>query len=651
MSGLVRPDEELVKGGPFDTDRALDPAIEANVRARYHLDWPDLEASSSTTSGRFNLDERGAASADRRRARDARPRRRADGRLRALVPVPGLHGRTTSSPSRCPISALLGTVAMMWALALGISTGIASALRRGERPRPRAAARGDGRDRAAELRDRELPDRPVRLPPAALPGRRLGLGAPHAAARLLPRPRVRRLRRAADPYRDARSARPRTTSARRTRRGSSPRTVVLRHALKGGLLPVVSYLGPATAGILTGQPRDRAHLLHPRARGSHFINSAINRDYTLAMGVTILYTVLVYSPQHGRRPRVHAARPARSDWRSSEWAPPDAGIWADRDLDQPARAKRGEHKGESLWHDAWRRLRRNRRGVALGDPLPRRRSRRSSRSSHRSSPCRSPVEDAPRHAGGPEGTAPRAARSPAGRRRFPRARRRTAGRSTPERRSNARLLGPHLPRPRPCVRAAPRPSSATGRPGSWMGTDHLGRDILATHRVGQPDLDPGRARATACSLLIGVPLRRAGGPRRGPRRQPDDARRGRALLDALRLRRHLPHHEHRATTATAARAAHRADREKVFYLVIGAIYWLTMARVVRGQVLSLRETGVHRAPPACSGPRRSGILKSHHLVPNVTLDRRRLPHADDPGGHALRGLPLVPRPRRSSRRR
>ena len=69
--------------------------------------------------------------------------------------------------------------------------------------------------------------------------------------------------------------------------------MLLRHALRGGLLPVVSFLGPATAGILTGSLVIERIFAIP-GTGSHFVNSALNRDYTLAMGVTILYTVLVY---------------------------------------------------------------------------------------------------------------------------------------------------------------------------------------------------------------------------------------------------------------------------------------------------------------------------------------------------------------------
>ena len=71
------------------------------------------------------------------------------------------------------------------------------------------------------------------------------------------------------------------------------RRIVFGHALKAGLLPVVSYLGPATAGILTVSLVIERIFFVPGA-GSHFVNAALNRDYTLAMGVTILFTVLVY---------------------------------------------------------------------------------------------------------------------------------------------------------------------------------------------------------------------------------------------------------------------------------------------------------------------------------------------------------------------
>jgi oligopeptide transport system permease protein len=77
-------------------------------------------------------------------------------------------------------------------------------------------------------------------------------------------------------------------------KGLPPHTILLRHAIKGGILPVLSYLGPAIAGILTGSLVIEKFFAIP-GTGTHFVNSALNRDYTLSMGVTILYTVLVYS--------------------------------------------------------------------------------------------------------------------------------------------------------------------------------------------------------------------------------------------------------------------------------------------------------------------------------------------------------------------
>ena len=76
-------------------------------------------------------------------------------------------------------------------------------------------------------------------------------------------------------------------------KGMPKHIVVLRHALRQALLPVVSYLGPASAGILTGSLVIEKIFFIP-GTGQHFVNSALNRDYTLAMGVTILYTTLVF---------------------------------------------------------------------------------------------------------------------------------------------------------------------------------------------------------------------------------------------------------------------------------------------------------------------------------------------------------------------
>lgn len=68
--------------------------------------------------------------------------------------------------------------------------------------------------------------------------------------------------------------------------------VVLRHALPVAVLPIVSYLGPAIAGVLTGSFIVETVFQLP-GLGRHFIFAAQNRDYTLVMGVVILYAALI----------------------------------------------------------------------------------------------------------------------------------------------------------------------------------------------------------------------------------------------------------------------------------------------------------------------------------------------------------------------
>ncbi len=75
-------------------------------------------------------------------------------------------------------------------------------------------------------------------------------------------------------------------------KGASEFRVVTRHALRGGLLPVVSFLGPATAGILTGSFVIETIFQVPGV-GREFVNSAFNRDYTLVLGTVILYAALI----------------------------------------------------------------------------------------------------------------------------------------------------------------------------------------------------------------------------------------------------------------------------------------------------------------------------------------------------------------------
>ena len=68
--------------------------------------------------------------------------------------------------------------------------------------------------------------------------------------------------------------------------------IVLVHTLKGGLLPVVSFLGPALAGIISGSFVVETIFQIP-GMGREFVSSAFDRDYTLVLGTVILYAVLI----------------------------------------------------------------------------------------------------------------------------------------------------------------------------------------------------------------------------------------------------------------------------------------------------------------------------------------------------------------------
>lgn len=75
-------------------------------------------------------------------------------------------------------------------------------------------------------------------------------------------------------------------------KGLAEKIVVIRHALKGGLLPVMSYLGPATAQIITGSVVIESIFDVPGI-GRYFVNGALNRDYPVVMGVVIFFAVLI----------------------------------------------------------------------------------------------------------------------------------------------------------------------------------------------------------------------------------------------------------------------------------------------------------------------------------------------------------------------
>jgi oligopeptide transport system permease protein len=75
-------------------------------------------------------------------------------------------------------------------------------------------------------------------------------------------------------------------------KGFSERVIVYRHALRNSLLPVISYLGPLTANIITGSFVIEKIFGIP-GLGAHFVQSITNRDYTVIMGVTTFYSIIL----------------------------------------------------------------------------------------------------------------------------------------------------------------------------------------------------------------------------------------------------------------------------------------------------------------------------------------------------------------------
>ncbi len=75
-------------------------------------------------------------------------------------------------------------------------------------------------------------------------------------------------------------------------KGLSETRIVLRHALRAAVLPLVGYLGPATAGVITGSLVVERIFGMP-GLGKFFVVSALERDYTVVLGVVILYATLV----------------------------------------------------------------------------------------------------------------------------------------------------------------------------------------------------------------------------------------------------------------------------------------------------------------------------------------------------------------------
>ncbi len=254
-------------GNPFAGERAPSPQVEAALRAQYGVPDTALEF--------FKI---------------YMQRLLVEGSLGPSIKVQGRSVGQLLEPA-FPVSMALGLLAMVIACALGLLLGIRAGLR------PNSAA--DHASMGLAMVGLSLPNFVIGagliivfalklgwLPVAGWGGYRhllmpaFTLALPYTAyiARLARGGTIEIMQQ--DFIRTARA------------KGLSETQVVLRHALKGAILPVVSFLGPAAAGIMTGSFVVET-LFNVPGMGQWFVKGAINRDYAVVLGTAIIYTSLV----------------------------------------------------------------------------------------------------------------------------------------------------------------------------------------------------------------------------------------------------------------------------------------------------------------------------------------------------------------------
>jgi len=257
-------------GGPFDDERVLPADVEANIAAAYHLDDPLPKQFVRYLGGLLKGD---------------------------LGPSYRYRDYTVAEliGSAFPLSLKLGAMAMALALIIGVLAGTEAALRQGTRI--------DRIVMGFSMTGISIPVfviAPVLVLlfavklqwlPAGWSGAS-GMGRYVLPVITLALPQVAyiaRLTRASmidvlgrDFIRTARA------------QGLGTRTIVRVHALKPAMLPVLSYLGPAIAAILTGSVVVEEIFGIP-GLGQFFVRGALNRDYTLVLGIVVFYATLIIS--------------------------------------------------------------------------------------------------------------------------------------------------------------------------------------------------------------------------------------------------------------------------------------------------------------------------------------------------------------------
>ncbi|WP_027350017.1 oligopeptide ABC transporter permease OppB [Halotalea alkalilenta] len=258
----------LAPGGPFDGERQLPPEIEANLMAAYHLDEP-LWSQYLRYMGGLLQGDFGPSFKYK------------DFSVTDLI-MQGF-----------PVSLELGAWAIVLALAIGLPLGIIAALKRNSTVDYVVMGIALGGIAVPNFVIAPIMALVFGVMLAWLPAGGWNGGAwanmvlPVIALSIQQIAAIARLTRASM-IEVLGSQYIRTARAK----GLSEWEVILHHALRPSLLPVISYLGPAIAGIITGSIVIEQIFGLPGI-GRYFVQGALNRDYTLVMGVVVFYGVLI----------------------------------------------------------------------------------------------------------------------------------------------------------------------------------------------------------------------------------------------------------------------------------------------------------------------------------------------------------------------
>ena len=257
----------VAPGGPFDSEKNLPPEIRANLDAKYHLDDPLLQQYFRYLGQIITLDFGPSFQYK-------------DWTVNELI------------ASGFPVSLTIGGLAMVLAFVLGTLIGVTAALRHN--------SRADYSIMGLAMMGISIPNfviAPLLILLFAIYAGWLPAGGWEWSAQYMVLPVVTlalpviayiaRLTRGSM-IEVLHSNYIRTARAK----GLPQRLVIGRHALKPALLPVISFMGPATAGLITGSVVVERIYSIP-GLGSYFVQGALNRDYTLVMGVVIFYGVVI----------------------------------------------------------------------------------------------------------------------------------------------------------------------------------------------------------------------------------------------------------------------------------------------------------------------------------------------------------------------